>query len=61
MAHKDQEFRVLAKVHIGPFKLLRNGYFSILPLGGATVMKYLGAKGFGNIGKIKDAIARMRG
>lgn len=60
MAHSDPEFRLKAKVHIGLFDLLRNGYLSVLPLGGSTVMKFLGTKGFGSMGKIKDAISRMR-
>jgi len=60
MAHSDETYRVTAKVHIGPFDLLRNGYLSVLPLGGPTVMKFLASKGFTGIGKIKDAISRMR-
>jgi hypothetical protein len=60
MAHSDPEYHVTAKVHIGLFDLLRNGYLGVLPLGGATVMKFLGTKGFGSIGKIKEAIGRLR-
>ncbi len=60
MAHSDPAYRVVAKVHIGPFDLLRHGYFSVLPLGGPTFMKFLGNMGFNGIGKIKDAISKMR-
>ncbi len=60
MSHSDPAYRVAAKVHIGPFDLLRNGYLSVLPLGGPSVMKFLASKGFTGMGKIKDAISRMR-
>jgi hypothetical protein len=60
MAHSDAQMRVTAKVHIGLFDLLRNGYLGVLPLGGAPVMKFLGSKGFNGIGKIKEAISRLR-
>lgn len=60
MAHSDPAYRMTAKVHIGMFDLLRHGYLGVLPLGGPTVMKFLGAKGFGSIGKIKDALSRLR-
>lgn len=60
MAAADPELHMKAKVHIGLFDLLRNGYLGVIPLGGPSVMKYLGSKGFGSIGKIKDAISRMR-
>lgn len=60
MAHGDPAYRIQAKVHIGPFDLLRNGYLGVLPLGGATVMKFLSTKGLTGVGKIKDAIGRLR-
>ena len=60
MAHGDPTFRIKASVHIGAFDLLRNGYLGVLPLGGVTVMRFLSSKGLNGIGKIKDAIGRMR-
>jgi len=60
MAHSDPAMRLQAKVHIGAFDLLRNGYLGVLPLGGATVMKFLSTKGLTGVGKIKDAIGRLR-
>ena len=60
MAHEDPGYRLQAKVHIGPFDLLRKGYLGVIPLGGATVMKFLASKGITSIGKIKDAIQRMK-
>jgi hypothetical protein len=60
MAHADADMRIGAKVHIGLFDLLRNGYLGVLPLGGAPVMKFLASKGFTGVGKIKDAISRLR-
>lgn len=60
MAHSDPERKVTAKVHIGLFGIITGGYLGVLPLGGVTVMKYLASKGFTGIGKIKDAIQRLR-
>ncbi len=60
MAHSDPAMQMQAKVHIGAFDLLRNGYLGVLPLGGATVMKFLSSKGLTGVGKIKDAIGRLR-
>ncbi len=47
-------------LHCGALSLVTGGYFGILTSGGAEVAKYLATKGLGNLGKIKDAIARMR-
>ncbi len=60
MMNEDPNKKIRAKVHIGTFDLLRHGYLGILPLGGGTVMKHLASKGFSNIGKIKDAVSKMR-
>lgn len=60
MANGDPAYRIHAKVHIGAFDLLRNGYLGVLPLGGPAVMRFLSSKGFTGIGKIKDAIQRLR-
>jgi len=60
MASADAALRVRAQVHIGLFDLLRGGYLGVLPLGGATVMKFLASKGLTNIGKIKDGLSRLR-
>jgi len=60
MAHSEPQMRVTAKVHIGLFDLLRNGYLGVLPLGGVPVTKFLASKGFNGVGKIKDAISRLR-
>ena len=47
-------------VFVGPFDFLTHGYLGILPLGGATVMKFLASKGFTGISKIRDAISKLR-
>lgn len=60
MMHNDPTYRINAKVHIGGFDLLRNGYFSVLAGGGPTVMRYLATKGFSSLGKIKAAISRLK-
>lgn len=60
MAHPEPARRMQAKVHIGPMELFLRGYFSVLPLGGTSVMKYLASKGFTGVSKIKDGIRKMR-
>lgn len=60
MAHNDPVYRIRVKVHIGLLDFMFHGYFGILPLGGPNVMKFLAEKGFGSIGKIKEAINSLR-
>lgn len=60
MTSSTNDEKLTAKVHIGIFNILRNGYLGVLPLGGPTVMKFLAAKGFTGIGKIKDALSRLK-
>lgn len=60
MMHSDPSHRISARVHIGLFEMLRNGYFSVLAGGGPTVMKYLASKGFSSISKIKEAISKFK-
>ena len=61
MLTENTDIRLKVKVHIGSIALFTHGYLGVLPLGGATVMKFLASKGFSNIGKIKDAISKVRG
>jgi hypothetical protein len=60
MTSSDPSLQMKAKVHAGMFDLLRKGYLGVIPLGGATLMKFLSSRGFTGIGKIKDAISRLR-
>ena len=60
MTHADAAMRLHAKVHIGPLDLLLKGYLGVLPLGGASLAKYLGSKGLTGVSKIKESIARLR-
>jgi len=60
MAHADPKKKIRAKVHIGLFSFLRNGYLSILPLGGKKVAQFLASKGLSGLGKIKAAIDSLR-
>lgn len=60
MANPDPGYRIRARVHIGLFEFLRSGYLGVLPLGGSTVMKFLASRGFSGIGKIREAISRLR-
>lgn len=60
MAHSDPQIRITAKVHVGIFGFLRNGYLGILPLGGMKVTQFLASKGVSGLGKIKSAIDSLR-
>lgn len=60
MAHPDPLCKIRAKVHVGFFEFLRGGYLGVLSLGGTTVMKYLASKGLDGIGKIREAISKLR-
>lgn len=61
MASSDESRKIRAKVHIGAFSLFTQGYLTVLPLGGPAVMKFLGTKGLTNIGKIKEALSKLKG
>lgn len=60
MTEKDESKKIKAKVHINGFQMFRNGYFSILALGGAPVMSFLAKKGLGSFSTIKHAISELR-
>ena len=61
MASSEPSKKIRARVHIGAFGLFTQGYLGILPLGGPAVMKFLGTKGLTNIGKIKEALSKLKG
>ncbi|MCG3172859.1 MAG: hypothetical protein GMKNLPBB_01021 [Myxococcota bacterium] len=58
---QEQARKIHVRIHAGVFSFLTHGYFGVLALGGGKVMKYLGGKGFGSLGAIKDAITKARG
>ncbi len=60
MAGATPAEKITVKLHIGIWDFIRGGYLGILPLGGPSVMKFLASKGLTGIGKIKDALSRLR-
>lgn len=56
----DAEQKIQVKVHAGVLSLITGGYLGVLTAGGGDVAKFLASKGLGNIGKIKDAISKMK-
>lgn len=60
MLEKEPSKKVKAKVHIPPLKMVRNGYFGILALGGAPLMGFLAKKGLGSFSQIKNALSHLR-
>jgi hypothetical protein len=57
----EESDKVKVKLNTGFLSLMTGGYLGVLTAGGAEVTKYLASRGLGNIGKIKETIARMRG
>lgn len=57
----DPNQKIHIKLHSGILSLVTGGYLGVLTAGGAEVTKFLATKGLGSMGKIKDAIGRMRG
>jgi hypothetical protein len=49
------------RVEQGFVSLWGKGYFSVLKAGGPEVASYLARKGFRGIGRIKEALAKVRG
>ena len=60
LIHPNPDLRITVKVHIGLLSLIRKGYLSVLPLGGASFMKYLATKGLTSMSKIRETISKMK-
>ena len=60
IANPDPLLRIRIKVHIGLLEIIANGYLGVIPLGGEALMKLLASKGLTSLGKIKEAIQRLR-
>ncbi len=61
LLEEDAALRMQTKVHLGLFDMVRYGYLGVLPLGGPAFMKFLSAKGFGSMSKIRNVISNLRG
>ncbi|MCO5143761.1 MAG: hypothetical protein M9962_11785 [Oligoflexia bacterium] len=57
---RDESSKIYFRVDAGFLALWTKGYFSVLKLGGPEVAAYIAGKGFGSLGKIKDALKAMR-
>ena len=55
----DQKVRIRLKA--GVLSLVTGGYLGVLTSGGTDVAKFLATHGLGSMGKLKDAISKMRG
>ena len=60
MVDSDLTRRVTSKVHVGVLQLVLRGYFGVLALGGVDFMRHLASHGLSNMGKVKEAVSRMR-
>ena len=61
MLSNDCNQKITAKLHAGVLSLIAGGYLGVLTAGGSDVAKFLATKGLGSMGKIKDAISKMKG
>lgn len=61
LLENDTNLRMHTKVRVGLFDMARYGYLGVLPLGGPAFMKFLSAKGFGSMSKIRTVISNLRG
>jgi hypothetical protein len=61
MLSNDPNQKIRAKLQTGALSLVTGGYFGVLTAGGSEVAKFLATKGLGNMGKLKDAIGKLRG
>lgn len=57
----DPQWKIRVKLEIGVLSLITGGYLGVLAAGGGEVAKFLASRGLGSMGKIKDAISKLRG
>jgi len=57
----DPSEKIQVKMHAGVLGLVTGGYFGVLSAGGADIARFLATRGLGNMGKLKDAIGKMKG
>jgi hypothetical protein len=60
LVHSDPESRMKVKVHCGLIELYSKGYFGVLTKGGPSVMKFLATQGLTSLGRVKDALNKMK-
>lgn len=57
----DPNQKIQIRLKAGVLSLVTGGYFGVLTAGGADVAKFLATRGLGSMGKLKDAISKLRG
>lgn len=57
----DQGQKIQIRLKAGVLALVTGGYFGVLTSGGGEVAKFLATHGLGSMGKLKDAISKLRG
>lgn len=60
MLSNNPEDKIRAAINAGFLRLMTGGYLGVLTAGGGDVAKFLATRGLGNVGKLKDAINRLR-
>lgn len=60
MLSNDPSQRIQVKVKAGVLSLVTGGYFGVLTAGGSEVAKFLGSKGLGSLGKLKETISKLK-
>ncbi len=60
MLSSDPEKKIKVKLHVGVLSLLAGGYLGVLTAGGSEVAKFLATKGLSSLGKLKEAISKLK-
>lgn len=56
----DSNQKIAIRLNAGALGLVTGGYFGVLTAGGTDVAKFLASKGLGSMGKLKDAVSKLR-
>jgi hypothetical protein len=57
----DPKQKIQIRLKTGVLSLIAGGYLGVLTAGGGDVAKFMASRGLGSMGKIKDAITKLRG
>ncbi|MBI3544516.1 MAG: hypothetical protein HY075_14690 [Deltaproteobacteria bacterium] len=57
----DPSQKIQIRLRTGVLSLVTGGYFGVLTAGGSEVARFMATKGLGSMGKLKDAISKLKG
>lgn len=56
----DPDQKIQIRLKAGVLSLVTGGYFGVLTSGGSDVAKFLASKGLGSMGRLKDAVSKLK-